>query len=188
MGPERALVDRFNALYERHARSVHAYFLGHTGDDQTASDLLQEAFLRVWRHRSELEELPDDRQRYWLFCIARNLQADHYRRQAVRSVVQSIDGSSMDTFTDAEATHGRPTSAETLDLDTAIGRLPGHLREVLALSVMGGMTSAEIGEALSRPAGTVRYQLLQARQALATMLRCGCGTTVGIGEMQEAGT
>lgn len=186
MGQERALVGRFNALYERHARAVHAYFLGHTSDDPTASDLLQEAFLRVWRHRSELEVLPDDRQRYWLFCIARHLLADHYRRQAVRSVVQTMDGPTLEGFSDEGAASRLASSADTLDLDAAIAHLPGHLREVLAMTALGGMTSAEIGEALGRPAGTVRYQLLQARQALAAMLRSGCGATVRAGMVQEA--
>jgi len=61
-------------------------------------------------------------------------------------------------------------------VDRAIRRLPEHLRTVLVLQVLGERTSAEIGEMLDRPAGTVRYQLSQARKRLAEELRLlgGC--------------
>jgi RNA polymerase sigma-70 factor, ECF subfamily len=42
---------------------------------------------------------------------------------------------------------------------------------VLVLQVLDERTSAEIGELLGRPAGTVRYQLSQARKRLAVELR-----------------
>lgn len=187
MGQGRGLAGRFNALYDRHARAVHAFFLGHTGDDQVASDLLQDTFLRVWRHREELPSLSDERQRFWLFRIARNLQTDYYRRQGVRRVVQSVDAESLESLADGAAGRTASASDEALDLDAAIGRLPEHLRVVLAMRVLGEMTSDEIGEALGRPAGTVRYQLLQARQALAAMLAPDDGITVRERAMQEAG-
>jgi len=60
-------------------------------------------------------------------------------------------------------------------LDAAIARLPEALRTVLVLQVLGDRTSAEIGELLGRPAGTVRYQLAQARRRLAEELRLMSG-------------
>jgi RNA polymerase sigma-70 factor (ECF subfamily) len=56
-------------------------------------------------------------------------------------------------------------------MDAAIGRLPEDLRTVLVLQVLGDRTSAEIGELLGRPAGTVRYQLALARRHLADELK-----------------
>jgi RNA polymerase sigma-70 factor (ECF subfamily) len=166
---------------------VHAFFLGHTGDDQVASDLLQETFLRVWRHRGDLEEMPDEGQRYWLFSIGRNLLTDHYRRRAVRSVMHKAGTESLEAHPDPASERARATWDEALDLNAAIARLPEHLRVVLAMSVLGEMTSGEIGEALGRPAGTVRYQLLQARRALADMLALGRATAVRNGAWQEVG-
>jgi RNA polymerase sigma-70 factor, ECF subfamily len=188
MGQGRGLVGRFNALYDRHARPVHAYFLGHTGDDQVASDLLQETFLRVWRHRADLETMPEERQRYWLFGIGRNLLTDHYRRQAVRSIVQDAEAESLEAHPDPASAAGSASRDEVLDLDAAIARLPEGLRVVLAMSVLGEMTSGEIGEALGRPAGTVRYQLSQARRALAEMLAPGSRAPLRSDAWQEVGT
>jgi RNA polymerase sigma-70 factor (ECF subfamily) len=48
--------------------------------------------------------------------------------------------------------------------------LPEALREVLVLHVLGDRNSTEIGAALGRPAGTVRYQLAEARRLLARAL------------------
>lgn len=183
----RGLVGRFNALYDRHARPVHAYFLGHTGDDQVASDLLQETFLRVWRHRDDLEAMPEERQRFWLFGIGRNLLTDHYRRQAVRSVVHETEAGSLEGYPDSALEGARATRDEALDVDAAIARLPEDWRVVLAMSVLGEMTSGEIGEALGRPAGTVRYQLSQARRALTAMLAPGRAVPVRSDEWQEVG-
>jgi RNA polymerase sigma-70 factor (ECF subfamily) len=56
-------------------------------------------------------------------------------------------------------------------VDEAIRRLPEPLRTVLVLQVLDERTSAEIGELLGRPAGTVRYQISQARKRLAEELR-----------------
>ena len=56
-------------------------------------------------------------------------------------------------------------------VDEAIRRLPEALRTVLVLQVLDERTSAEIGELLGRPAGTVRYQISQARKRLAEELR-----------------
>ncbi len=55
-------------------------------------------------------------------------------------------------------------------LERAILRLPKRLRLVLSLHVVGGLTSAESGELLGEPPGTVRYRLSQARRMLADAL------------------
>jgi RNA polymerase sigma-70 factor (ECF subfamily) len=55
-------------------------------------------------------------------------------------------------------------------VDAAIQSLPDDLRVVLVLHLLGDRTSAEIGEILGRPPGTVRYQLSQARKRLAVQL------------------
>ena len=56
-------------------------------------------------------------------------------------------------------------------MDLAIRQLPEDLRTVLVLHLLGEATSAQIGELLGRPPGTVRYQLAEARHRLAQDLR-----------------
>ena len=159
--PQAAL----DALYGEHHRALYAYFYGHTADENQAADLLQETFLRAWRRIGELAEMEPGRERYWLFGVARNLLIDSYRRRAARP------SEPLDDAPEPAAPAGDRDAA--LDLEAAIARLPAEQREALALSALGGLTSAEIGEALGRPAGTVRYLLSLARKTLSEQLGVG---------------
>ncbi|HZO89719.1 MAG TPA: RNA polymerase sigma factor [Chthonomonadaceae bacterium] len=166
-----ALVSLFNTLYAEHHRSLYAYLLGHTADGDTAADLLQETFVRVWRHIEEAGQIPEARRRFWLFAIARNIVTDHHRRRAVR---QRHEGVLPERDMPAEADGDPARTIEAQEtaaaVDAAIARLPEDLRTALTLHLLGDMTSAEIGAALQRPAGTVRYQIAQARRRIAREL------------------
>ena len=159
----------FNALYGDHHRAVHAYLLARTGDPETALDLLQEVFLRAWRNLDTLRARGEDRYRYWIFTVAKNLVTDYYRNVASRS--SATDHLAQAAQHDARTVPGVETEVEEREeqrmLHRAIRRLPDDLRTVLLLQILGDMTSAQVGEALGKPAGTVRYQTHQARKRLA---------------------
>jgi RNA polymerase sigma-70 factor (ECF subfamily) len=160
----------FDELYAAHQRTLHAFFLGRTADRELALDLFQETFLRAWRSVQMLAALPAERRHYWLYSVARNLVVDAYRHrgagQAAQERLQRLTLSAEEPPPEADVV-GREQLAE---LDAAIRRLPDELRVVLVLQVVGERTSAEIGEIVGRPAGTVRYQLAQARTRLAEMM------------------
>jgi RNA polymerase sigma-70 factor, ECF subfamily len=160
---------QFDSLYAEHQQVLHAFFLGRTSDHELALDLLQEAFVRAWRNLDLLLALPPGRQRAWLFTIGRNLVIDQYRSRAARGAAQ--DALLASNTTDDQLSEGPEMAVErdyeTRLVDQAIRRLPDDLRTVLVLQVLGEKTSAEIGELLDRPAGTVRYQLSRARKRLA---------------------
>jgi RNA polymerase sigma-70 factor (ECF subfamily) len=71
----------FRRLYEANRAAVHAYFTGRTGDTQSAADLMQDVFLRAWQHLEKLTDMPEDRQRAWIFTVARNLSVDAHRHR-----------------------------------------------------------------------------------------------------------
>jgi RNA polymerase sigma-70 factor, ECF subfamily len=164
---------QFDALYAAHQQTLHAYFLGKTGDAEQALDLLQDTFLRACRNMSTLQGLPPGRQRMWLFAVARNLVVDQYRAQATRrSTDAALARAVGDSDTAAPAAEVDVlTRARVEALDHAIQQLPEDLRIVLVLQAVDGRNSTEIGELLGRPPGTVRYQLAEARRRLARELR-----------------
>jgi RNA polymerase sigma-70 factor (ECF subfamily) len=164
---------QFDCLYQGHRQALHAFLLGRTGDPELALDLLQEAFVRAWRNLDTLRALADSRQRAWLFTTARNLVIDQHRGRVTRTAAQDALEATMGP---AETISEGPELTVERDhqqrlLDRAIRRLPDELRTVLVLQVIGDKTSAEIGELLDRPAGTVRYQLSRARKRLTQVLR-----------------
>jgi RNA polymerase sigma-70 factor (ECF subfamily) len=166
-----APVPLFDSLYREHYRPVFAYLLGRTGDREAAADLLQETFLRVWQRIADLCPLPDDQRRYWLFAVARSRVGDYHRRRAVRerhaaALPDTLPAGSADADP-ARVVEARETGAA---VDRAIAALPDDLRTVLVMHLLTEMTSAQVGQALGKPAGTVRYQLAQARRRIARAL------------------
>ena len=168
--PPAGREQRFEAVYAEHQQTLFAYFLGRTADREQALDLLQELFVRVWRSLDSLESLPPEKRPFWLFSVAKHLLVDQYRAQATRERTQAA----LDRDPPAQwAPAPEPTTVageQVARLEAAIQRLPDDLRVVLALRVLDGRTSTEIGALLGRPPGTVRYQLAEARQRLATEL------------------
>jgi RNA polymerase sigma-70 factor, ECF subfamily len=172
-------VDReaeFRRLYDAHRAAVHAYFTGRTGDPQSAADLMQDAFLRVWQHVEELADLPDDRQRAWIFTAARNLSVDAHRHRLTQ--VGTAQALAVQPAAPPQPASAPVVAAERVAVvGQAIRRLPEQQRVALTMAAAGEMTSAEIGAALGVPAGTVRYRLSLARRALAQALdRYDCAT------------
>ena len=166
----------FRRLYDAHRAAVHAYFTGRTGDPQAAADLMQDVFLRAWQHAGELADLPDDRQRAWIFTVARNLSVDAHRHRLTQAGTEQA-------LARAPATPSLPASAAVIAAERvavvgeAIRRLPEQQRVALTMAAAGEMTSAEMATALGVPAGTVRYRLSLARRALAEALdRYDCAT------------
>ena len=159
----------FDQLYADHQRALLAFFLGRTSDRELALDL-QELFLRAWRSIQVVEALPAERRHHWLYSVARNLVVDTYRARAAGSAaVERLQRLTPPATVDPPETTA--LQSEQVDrLDRAIRSLPDELRVVLVLQVLGERTSSQIGEILGRPAGTVRYQLAQARRRLADEL------------------
>ena len=158
--------DLFDALFERHRSLIFSWLLGQTGNRETAADLLQETFVKVWRSISQVAAMQPDGQRIWIRAIARNVLLDWRRRSIVRAHLSSPMPAGEVAAPDTSPVIGPEQEA----LQAAIESLPVAMRTVLVLSVVEGMSSEEIGATLGRPAGTVRSQLFEARRRLARKL------------------
>lgn len=162
----------FEQVYDTSYQMLYAYLLGRTADAEVAQDLLQETFLRVWRHRQKLLELTDAQQRAWMFTIARNLLTDTYRRRTVRSAAEDAFALSAGVFASRQEVEVQVEEREQVTLlHLAIKQLPEDLCTVLVLGVMTELSSTEIGEVLHKPPATIRYQMAKARKMLAETLQ-----------------
>lgn len=148
---------------------MHAYLTGRLCDRQLAADLLQEVFMRLWRHLDAVAALPGDRQRGWIFTVARNLSIGLSRHD--RIMARAEQALAAEPAQPAAAASDAVISAERAAIvGAAIRRLPESQRVTLALAAAGGLTSAEIGDALGIAPGTARYRLWRARRGLADIL------------------
>ena len=141
-------------LYHQHGAEVLNY-LARRCPAEAAQDLLQETFLQVVRSADRLERvtLP----RAWLFGIARNILALHFRRKA---------GAEMAVETVAEPSEDRRLPA----MREAVAQLPPELRETLELRLTDELSYEEIAGVLGIPIGTVRSRLHTAVRRLRTAL------------------
>jgi RNA polymerase sigma-70 factor (ECF subfamily) len=163
-----ALSGSFAAhLFEHHGPAVRKYLHRLTQEPSIADDLAQEVFLRVVRGSARYE--PRDRERAWIFRIARNVLLDYSRRKR----------RSLEDVVPAEAV-GAGTQGLRSDLHHALARLPDDERDAFLLGEIGGLTYAEIASMTETTVPSVRSRIYRARLALREMLRPPAPLTSGV--------
>jgi len=153
---DRGAFPELMALYDRR---VAYYVRRMVSDSSLASDVAQEIWLKVYRRLPTLRS--PEAFRVWLYRIAHDLVATHWRkrsrerdRQEQAAVGEETSWSDFDLLDDAEFVHRR------------LGELSPPQREVLTLRFLESLEIAEIAEIIGCPAGTVRSRLHYALQAL----------------------
>ena len=157
-----ALVDQYAGTLYRVAFSV----LRNPAD---AEDAVQEAFLRVLRHRRGLDEVRDHR--VWLIRIVWNIVLDRKRRAKTRPETDDVtelarvlpsDGLSAEEMAAAAQHHAQVLAC--------VERLPAKERQVLELSAFEELSSVEIAAVLEITESSVRSRLFRARNLMAGLL------------------
>ena len=131
------------------------------GNEADARDVIQDAFIVVWRELPRLRDL--GRFDAWFNQIVRNRCRDILRRRR-RARETTIDGhdSSM-----PDPTQG---VADTASLSAAFDRLPADQRQLLVLHHLHHLPVGDLAAQLGIPVGTVKWRLHRARRALARAL------------------
>ncbi len=157
-----ALVDQYASTLYRVAFSV----LRNSAD---AEDAVQEAFLRVLRHRQTLGEVRDHR--VWLIRIVWNIVLDRKRRAKTRPETDDIDELARVLPASGLSAEQRAAAAQHhAQVLACVDQLPAKEREVLMLSAFEELTSVEIASALGVTESTVRSRLFRARNLMADLL------------------
>jgi RNA polymerase sigma-70 factor (ECF subfamily) len=156
----------FNQLYDTYHQVVFVYILSHVNHRETAKDLLQDTYLRIWNQIHVGYEMGLSQSRFWIYRIAKNLIVDYYRRRATIHKVQEKVRAEAAVETYQSAEDAFESIAHVRHIEAAIQALPEGLRTVLVMHLVGHMDSKKIGEILDIPAGTVRYRLSMARRQL----------------------
>jgi RNA polymerase sigma factor (sigma-70 family) len=159
----------FDALYQRHSREVWALAYARWMNADTAMDITQEAFLRLWRQWEAGEAILNPRA--WLLRVARNLAEDHaksaFRRNGTHPP-QTMNGVQAHDPLPLESLEREETFAQ---LRGALGQLPKADREILTLRYALDYNTGEIADLLAINATAVHMRLSRARQRLADRLR-----------------
>jgi RNA polymerase sigma-70 factor (ECF subfamily) len=163
--------------YQRRTVSLAYRLLGNVED---ASDVSQEAFIRAFRHLSQL----DDPSRFgaWLLRVVSNLSLNYRRSRRSRSAAP------LDDVTLASAEARSPTSGQRMTvgledeggplpdelqaaINTALESLPDKQRLALVLFSVEGMPQKQVAEILECSVELVKWNVFQARQKLKEKLK-----------------
>ena len=148
----------FATLYDRHARAAYSLAYRMMGERQAAEDLVQEAFLKLWRGASSYR--PERGSvRSWLLTMVHNLAIDQLRSSASRRRMQERVEATAPRFLPSEAFKESWRNAQREQIKEALKTLPQEQVEVLELAYFGGYTRKEIAGLLGLPLGTVKSRM-----------------------------
>ena len=162
--------DAMAAVYDCYSGLVYSTILRIVRDNETAEDLTQETFLRVWNRIGAF-----DRSRgnllAWIAAIARNQAIDYVRSSAAVKMVHPPEDLVPPVIDHRADFEERILLRDRMrSFRGTLGRLPENKRVVLSLCFVNGMTHAEIARAVDRPLGTIKSWIRTALLALRTQL------------------
>ena len=157
-------LDALGVLYDRHRQLVYRTVLAITGDAETASDLLQDVFLRLYRFIDRVDvSRPLEP---WLYRMSANLAYTWMKRnrnwfQPLDDMVEWLGGSGKNS------PHDMVERQDDLDrIQHALTSLSLSQRVVVVLYYLNDLSLQEISEILEIPVGTVKSRLHYGRQSL----------------------
>ena len=150
--------EAFATLYDRHSRPAYSLAYRMMGEKQAAEDLVQDAFLKVWRSATSYRA---DRAsvRTWLLSIVHNRGIDQLRSLASRRRTQEKIEASAPKSQPSEAFSESWRNSQREQVREALSTLPKEQLETLELAYFSGYTHVEIAEILNLPLGTVKGRM-----------------------------
>jgi RNA polymerase sigma-70 factor (ECF subfamily) len=157
----------WDTLFRRYQLPLYTYIYEWVHDEQTALDLVQEAFIRAVRHLGTLRE--DSKFGSWLFGIAHQQAAQHWRkRQRQLAALDDLEGDLPDGPEEPDEWLLR--QEQQACFLAALQRLPPPQRSVLVLHFLEDFSLEDIAAITGIPRGTVKSRLHYAKQSLRRIL------------------
>lgn len=149
--------EAFSALYAATSAKLNGIVLRIIRDRSLAEDILQEAFVRVWRN-AERYDAASGRPATWLAAIARNAAIDVLRqRQAHFARHKDVGDDALAAVPDRTASSGNPGDRQALR--GCLGELADEHRACVLLAYQDGWSREELAERYDRPVGTIKTWL-----------------------------
>ena len=162
--------DLVRSLYAEHGKSLLAYATRLTSDRAAAEDVVQEAFLNVWRQGATY----DTRRgtvRTWLLTIVHHRAIDQLRSARVKSGADTVIDDALPLPAKEDTWIAVMQGLEHERVRRAMDTLPLEQRQVVDLAYYGGFTHSEIARRTGIPLGTVKGRMRLALDKLRDLLR-----------------
>ncbi|MBN2030352.1 sigma-70 family RNA polymerase sigma factor [bacterium] len=170
-------IHAFNLLVWRWERPIFNFVYRNLGNEETAQDVCQHVFLRVYKKLKTLRE----RQKFssWIYRIALNLCRDEYKKRKNHRLI-SIESDPEDppSYSCQQIMDASVQTPEDLChqqsvselLKEALMKLPEEQRTVIIMKQYQGLKFIEIADILKQPVNTVKSRLYNGLQSLRIFL------------------
>jgi RNA polymerase sigma-70 factor (ECF subfamily) len=149
----------FELIFDRHGGPAFSLALRMCGRRMMAEDVVQEAFLSIWRSGAAYDGARGS-VRSWVLGVVHNRAVDAFRRRAAKEGRDVSEPGENQGIASAEGAGVEAARREEgRELRGALARLPGEQRRVIELAYFGGFTHSQIAEMLELPAGTVKGRM-----------------------------
>lgn len=152
--------DSFEVFYDRYERRAFSLAYRITGQRQKAEEVVQEAFLSIWKNARRFD--PDRGSAGgWALGIVRNRAIDYLRSKASRTPdLDNDDEAALDSRESAVRTDEQAMERETgREVRSKLLQLPDNQSKVISLAFYGGFSQTEISDLLEIPLGTVKGRM-----------------------------
>ncbi len=149
----------FEIVYERHATAAFSLAYRMVGSRSRAEDVVQEAFLSLWRSNARYDRSRGS-VRTWVLGIVHNRAIDALRRSVTHDRRRASDEGLEERFEAPERTEVEVARRdEAREVREALTTLPPEQCKVIELAYFGGFTHTEIATMLDTPIGTVKGRM-----------------------------
>jgi RNA polymerase sigma-70 factor, ECF subfamily len=156
----------FETVYDRHADVAFSLAYRMVGTRSRAEDVVQEAFLSIWRSGARYDSARGS-VRTWVLGIVHNRAIDSLRRHVVHDKRRASDEGLAERLAAPERTELEVARrSEAAAVRAAMDTLPPDQQRVVELAYFGGFSHSEIAGMLEAPVGTVKGRM---RLALAKL-------------------
>ncbi|MGV3523327.1 MAG: RNA polymerase sigma factor [Candidatus Sericytochromatia bacterium] len=161
----------FNLLVKRWKHPLVNYFYRQLGNAETAEELAQEVFVKVWTTQ---RYVPQARFSTWLYRVAGRVLIDHWRKQGRRPQADIALDEQFDWPSETQSPEQQYLAAEgAARVRKALQQLPPKQQQILVLSKFQDLKYAHIADILGCSANHVKVQVFRALQRLAQHLKEG---------------
>ena len=156
---QRAEAAAFEVVYDRHSSAAFSLAYRMCGARQLAEEVVQEAFLSIWRSGARYDRSRGS-VRTWILSITHHRAIDALRRGVVQDRHRASDEGIEERFESSDRTDAEVARREeALEVRGALYELPEDQRRAIELAYYGGFTQSEIAEMLRVPIGTVKGRM-----------------------------
>jgi RNA polymerase sigma-70 factor (ECF subfamily) len=155
----RGEASAFEVVYERHCSAAFSLAYRMCGSRSAAEDVVQEAFLSLWRSGARYDRTRGS-VRTWVLGIVHNRAIDSLRRSVVHDRRRASDEGIEERFASRDRTEVEVARLdEAKEVREALQTLPVEQCRVIELAYFGGFTQTEIAAMLETPIGTVKGRM-----------------------------